>query len=144
MKNIFELLSRRWPLLFVIIVTLCLNADLHAGNVTGEDVDQAEAVGLHDYKINIASALAGDEAGLRQLLRLAPQHKFDGAGAESYTTRLGYLLKRWGDHRFAAVLRTESTVVRKEVIRHLDEYAVDKHMRRYPETSSLSEHRITN
>jgi hypothetical protein len=111
-----------------------------AREIAGEDVDQAEAAGLHTYVSQVADALEKKETGLRAFLQLSVRPVFDGAGAESYTARLGYLLKLWGDHDFAAVLKGESDAVKREVIRRLDEYAIDQHIRKYPETTALAEH----
>ena len=103
---------------------------------------QAQAAGLHSYVDQVANALAKNETGLRAFLQLSVRRVFDGAGAEAYTSRLGYLLKLWGDHDFAAVLRGESDAVKRDIIQRLDEYAIDQQIRKYPETSSLAEHQI--
>ncbi len=59
---------------------------------------------------------------------------------EAYNARLAKLLKTWGDRPFASTLRTEAKSVKQEVLRRLDEYAIEQQMRKYPETSAVSKH----
>lgn len=111
-------------------------------NLAGEDIDQAEVLGMSEYKTDIGAALAKEHEGLRKVLLYSTQNKFDGAASESYSARIAYLLKLWGDHAFAAVLKSEPATVKKEILRRLDEFAVDEHIKQFPETSALGEHRL--
>ena len=79
--------------------------------------EQAASVGI-DYRRAYARAFAGHEDGLATMFRVTPA--LDGGGAEGHSDDLQKLLTKYGDARFAAILRHESRKVRQSVVDSLD------------------------
>src|SRR5439155_9724065 len=65
-------------------------------------------------------AIATDAAGLTALCRFTVSDGFVGAAAESHCSIILGLLQRWGDSRFARVLRAQPLRVRKAVVAAID------------------------
>lgn len=84
-----------------------------------ECIAGGQRVGI-DYARSPDRAIRGDAAGLRALFHFTVSDGFVGAAAESHCSIILGLLQRWGDSRFAHVLRTQPPPVRKAVIGAID------------------------
>jgi hypothetical protein len=73
-----------------------------------------------DYARSLNRAVAKDSGGLAELFRFTKTDGFMGAAAESHTSILLGLLQRWGDDRFARVLRRQKPDIRKAVVDAID------------------------
>jgi hypothetical protein len=80
-----------------------------------ECVSAGKFVGI-DYAHSLELAIRADPAGLAELFRFTETEGFVGAAAENHCGILIGLLRRWGDGRFAAVLRSQSLRIRQAVI----------------------------
>jgi hypothetical protein len=96
---------------------------------------------VKQYASIVQRALAKDPNGLRAFLEISAKSPFYGEAGLSYVSRLHHLLKIWGDHDFAAALRHENDAVKQAVTRLLDLCAVNEFPQKFPETSSLQEHK---
>ena len=85
----------------------------------GDDlVTSGKHVGI-DYAGALERAIRGESAGLAQLFRYTVSGEMDGEAGEAHAAILFGLLQRWGDRRFAHVLRAQKLSVRKAVIDNL-------------------------
>jgi hypothetical protein len=69
-----------------------------------------------DYRDAVERAIRQEPAGLTALFRFTDMGGADGSAGEAHATILYGLLQRWGDKRFAHVLRAQKLRVRKAVI----------------------------
>lgn len=69
-----------------------------------------------DYRGALERAIRREPAGLADLFRYTVVGEMDGATGEAHSAILFGLLQRWGDRRFAHVLRTQKPAIRKAVI----------------------------
>jgi hypothetical protein len=69
-----------------------------------------------DYPSALERAIRGEPAGLVELFRYTVIGEMDGAAGEAHSAILLGLLPRWGDRRFAHVLRAQKRGIRKAVI----------------------------
>ena len=69
-----------------------------------------------DYRDAVERAIRQEPAGLTALFRFTDMGGADGAAGEAHSAILFGLLQRWGDKRFAHVLRAQKLRVRKAVI----------------------------
>jgi hypothetical protein len=107
----------------------------------GECVSAGKRVGI-DYARLLDRAIEEDSVGLVGLFRFTVSHGFVGAAAENHCGILLGLLQRWGDERFARVLRRQKRDIRKAVIDAID-YSFDYpgwKPSQFPTTYSLAPH----
>src|SRR6266446_1724415 len=78
-------------------------------------VRSGKHVGI-DYPGALERAIRRDPAGLAELFRYTVIGGMDGAAGEAHSAILFGLLQRWGDRRFAHVLRAQKLGIRKAVI----------------------------
>lgn len=81
-------------------------------------VRSGKRVGI-DYVSALERAIRGQSGGLAELFRYTVVGEMDGAAGEAHAAVLFGLLERWGDKRFADVLRGQKRTVRKAVIETL-------------------------
>jgi hypothetical protein len=80
-----------------------------------ECVRSGKHVGI-DYPGALERAIRREPAGLAELFRYTVIGEMDGEAGEAHSAILFGLLQRWGDRRFAQVLRAQKLGVRKAVI----------------------------
>ena len=78
-------------------------------------VSSGKHVGI-DYPGALERAIRRDPAGLAELFRYTVIGELDGEAGEAHSAILFGLLQRWGDRRFAHVLRAQKVGIRKAVI----------------------------
>ena len=78
-------------------------------------VSSGKRVGI-DYPGALERAIRREATGLAELFRYTVIGEMDGATGEAHSAILFGLLQRWGDRRFARVLRTQKFAIRKAVI----------------------------
>ena len=78
-------------------------------------VSSGKQVGI-DYSGALERAIRREPAGLAELFRYTVVGELDGAAGEAHSAILFGLLQRWGDRRFAHVLRAQKLGIRKAVI----------------------------
>ena len=78
-------------------------------------VKSGKHVGI-DYRGALERAIRGERAGLAELFRYTVIGEMDGEAGEAHSAILFGLLQRWGDSRFAHVLRAQKLGVRRAVI----------------------------
>jgi hypothetical protein len=78
-------------------------------------VNSGKHVGI-DYREALERAIRGEPAGLAELFRYTVVGDMDGDTGEAHSAILFGLLQRWGDKRFAHVLRAQKRAIRKAVI----------------------------
>lgn len=78
-------------------------------------VSSGKRVGI-DYPGAVERAIRREPAGLAELFRYTVIGEMDGAAGEAHAAVLLGLLQRWGDTRFAHVLRAQKLRIRKAVI----------------------------
>jgi len=78
-------------------------------------VSSGKQIGI-DYPGALARAIRREPAGLAELFRYTVIGEMDGAAGEAHSAILFGLLQRWGDKRFAHVLRAQKPGIRKGVI----------------------------
>lgn len=78
-------------------------------------VRSGKHVGI-DYPGALERAIRGEPAGLAELFRYTVVGGMDGEAGEAHSAILFGLLQRWGDRRFAHVLRAQKLGIRKAVI----------------------------
>jgi hypothetical protein len=69
-----------------------------------------------DYPGALERAIRREPAGLAELFRYTVIGEMDGEAGEAHSAILFGLLQRWGDRRFAQVLRAQKLDIRKAVI----------------------------
>lgn len=87
-----------------------------------------------DYPATLERAIRGEPAGLAEMLRYTVNGDVDGAAGEAHSAILLGLLQRWGDKKFAHVLRAQKPEIRKAVIATLPIPSADEH--KFPFTYS--------
>jgi len=80
-----------------------------------ECVRSGRHVGI-DYSGALERAIRQEPAGLAELFRYTVIGELDGEAGEVHSAILFGLLQRWGDRRFAHVLRAQKLGIRKAVI----------------------------
>jgi hypothetical protein len=78
-------------------------------------VSSGKKVGI-DYPNAVERAIRREPAGLAELFRYTVIGGLDGEAGESHSAILFGLLQRWGDRRFAHVLRAQKLSIRKAVM----------------------------
>jgi hypothetical protein len=78
-------------------------------------VSSGKHVGI-DYRGALERAIRREPAGLAELFRYTVIGDLDGEAGEAHSAILFGLLQRWGDRRFAHVLREQKLRIRKAVI----------------------------
>jgi hypothetical protein len=78
-------------------------------------VSSGKRVGI-DYRGALERAIRREPAGLAELFRYTVIGGMDGAAGEAHSAILFGLLQRWGDRRFAHVLRAQKVRIRKAVM----------------------------
>ena len=78
-------------------------------------VRSGKHVGI-DYPGALERAIRREPAGLAELLRYTVVGEMDGEAGEAHSAILFGLLQRWGDRRFAHVLRAQKLGIRKAVM----------------------------
>jgi hypothetical protein len=78
-------------------------------------VRSGKHVGI-DYPGALERAIRREPAGLAELFRYTVIGGMDGEAGEAHAAILFGLLQRWGDRRFAHVLRAQKLGIRKAVI----------------------------
>jgi hypothetical protein len=78
-------------------------------------VSAGRHVGI-DYRGALELAIRRKPAGLAELFRYTIIGDLDGEAGEAHAAILFGLLQRWGDRRFAHVLRAQKRSIRKAVI----------------------------
>jgi hypothetical protein len=69
-----------------------------------------------DYRGALELAIRREPAGLAELFRYTDVGDLDGETGEAHSAILFGLLQRWGDRRFAHLLRAQKLSIRKAVI----------------------------
>ena len=69
-----------------------------------------------DYLGALERAIRREAPGLAELFRITASDGFDGDAGEAHSAILFGLLQRWGDRRFAHVLRAQNVRIRKAVM----------------------------
>ncbi len=72
-----------------------------------------------DYLGALERAIRGEPAGLAELFRYTVVGEMDGEAGEAHSAILFGLLQRWGDRRFAHVLRAQKRDIRKAVVANI-------------------------
>lgn len=85
------------------------------GWIHNKCVSSGKHVGI-DYPGALERAIRREPAGLAELFRYTVIGELDGAAGEAHSAILFGLLQRWGDRRFAHVLRAQKLGIRKAVI----------------------------
>ena len=80
-----------------------------------ECVRSGKHIGI-DYSGALERAIRREPAGLAELFRYTVVGELDGEAGEAHSAILFGLLLRWGDRRFAHVLRAQKLGIRKAVI----------------------------
>jgi hypothetical protein len=96
-----------------------LDAPPSAAQLRGWIYDKCVSSGKHvgiDYPGALERAIRREPAGLAELFRYTVVGELDGAAGEAHAAILFGLLQRWGDKRFADVLRAQKRGIRKAVI----------------------------
>ena len=88
-----------------------------------------------NYRDAVERAIRQEPAGLTALFRFTDMGGADGAAGEAHAAILYGLLQRWGDKRFAHVLRAQKLRVRKAVINDIAMPSGSE--RKFPLTSAL-------
>ncbi len=83
--------------------------------IDGACVSAGRHVGI-DYRGALERAIRGEPAGLAELFRYTVIGDVDGNAGEAHSAILFGLLQRWGDRRFAHLLRAQKLGIRKAVI----------------------------
>ncbi len=78
-------------------------------------VSSGKRIGI-DYAGALERAIRREPAGLVELFRYTVIGEMDGAAGEAHSAILFGLLQRWGDRRFARVLRAQKLGIRKAVM----------------------------
>ena len=78
-------------------------------------VRSGKRVGI-DYPGALERAIRQEPAGLAELFLYTVIGEMDGAAGEAHSAILFGLLQRWGDRRFAHVLRAQKLPIRKAVM----------------------------
>jgi hypothetical protein len=78
-------------------------------------VNSGKHVGI-DYRGALERAIRREPAGLAELFRYTVIGEMDGEAGEAHSAILFGLLQRWGDRRFARVLRAQKLDIRKAVM----------------------------
>ena len=100
-------------------------------------VSSGKHVGI-DYRGALERAIRREPAGLAELFRYTVIGGMDGEAGEAHSAILFGLLQRWGDKRFAHVLRAQKRGVRKAVI---DNIPIPPESRlKFPLTSASAPH----
>jgi len=81
-------------------------------------VKSGKQIGI-DYRGALERAIRREPAGLAELFRYTVSGEMDGEAGEAHSAILFGLLQRWGDRRFAQVLRAQKLPIRKGVIGNL-------------------------
>ncbi len=118
------------------VATLCVAAS-QSHDFCGAPPRLVHQFGL-TFRQALDQAYARKERGLATLFRMSTSPQLDGEWAECYATEMQKLLDVWGDKRFAAVLRKQSSSVRKAEWRVLRDIALMKFSGRYPEVFAAS------
>ena len=105
------------------------------GWVDKQCVSYGKRIGV-DYRGALESAIRGESAGLAELFRYTVVGSLDGEAGESHAAILFGLLQRWGDRRYARVLRAQKRAVRKAVVDDLPLTAGGE--LKFPLTSALA------
>ncbi len=108
---------------------------------SGDCINAGKWVGI-DYARALEGAIRKKPSGLAELFRFTDTAGFDGAAAEGHGAILLGLLQRWGDQRFARVLRAQPSRIRRAVIDAIA-YAFPEPVWKgshFPETYSLGSH----
>ncbi len=109
-------------------------------------INAGKYVGI-DYARALERAINKEPSGLAQLFRFTLGAGFDGGAGEAHCAILHGLLQRWGDRRFAHVLRAQPSRVRRAVIDAIDYVLPNAGLKHSPfqETYSLAHaKRLTN
>jgi hypothetical protein len=114
------------PLRVAIIVLLAASIQAQPLDVPPSDAqlrewiyDKCVSSGKHvgiDYRGALERAIRREPAGLAELFRYTVIGELDGAAGEAHSAILFGLLQRWGDRRFAHVLRVQKRGIREAVI----------------------------
>ena len=83
--------------------------------IDGKCVSSGKHVGI-DYPGALERAIRREPAGLAELFRYTVIGELDGEAGEAHFAILFGLLQRWGDKRFAHVLRAQKLRIRRAVI----------------------------
>lgn len=102
-----------------------------------ECVRAGKRIGI-DYPRALENAIRGEPSGLAELFRYTVAGGMDGNAGEAHAAILFGLLQRWGDKRFADVLRAQKRSIRKAV---LDELPLPSDSRvKFPLTRTSAPH----
>jgi hypothetical protein len=100
-------------------------------------ISSGKQVGI-DYRAALEGAIRREPAGLAELFRYTVIGDLDGATGEAHSAILFGLLQRWGDGRFAHVLRAQKLGIRKAVIENIPMPADGR--RKFPLTYASAPH----
>ena len=100
-------------------------------------VRSGKHVGI-DYPGALERAIRREPAGLAELFRYTVIGEMDGAAGEAHSDVLFGLLQRWGDKRFAHVLRAQKLGIRKAVMDNIGMPSGSE--RKYPLTYASAPH----
>lgn len=100
-------------------------------------VSSGKHVGI-DYPGALERAIRREPAGLAELFRYTVIGNIDGNAGEAHAAILFGLLQRWGDRRFAHVLRVQKLGIRKAVMDNIGMPPGSE--RKYPLTYASAPH----
>ena len=104
----------------------------------GDCINAGKYVGF-DYARALERAIHKEPSGLAELFRFTDTAGFDGAAGEGHVQILFGLLQRWGDRRFARVLRAQSSHIREIIVFEFGSAFPDQRSQ-FPKTYSLAPH----
>ena len=104
----------------------------------GDELARAAKRSSFDYAGALERAIRKEPAGLTALFRYTVDGDTDGAAGEAHAAILFGLLQRWGDRRFAHVLRAQKRDIRKAVIDTIPMPPESRH--KFPLTYALAPH----
>ena len=107
--------------------------------LTRPDIIRYRYCGI-DYARALERALRKEPSGLAELFRATYTCRFDAGAGEAHTAILLGLLQRWGDRRYAQVLRAQPSRVRRAVMGEIASALDEPERRHFPETYSLAPH----
>lgn len=105
---------------------------------SGDCINAGKYVGF-DYARALERAIHKEPSGLAELFRFVDTAGFDGAAGEGHVQILFGLLQRWGDRRFARVLRAQPSHIREIVVFEFGSAFPDQR-NQFPKTYSLAPH----
>lgn len=108
---------------------------------SGDCINAGKYVGI-DYASALEGAIRKQPSGLAELFRFTDTAGNDGGAGEGHSAILLGLLQRWGDQRYAQVLRAQPGRIRRAVIDAIAYAFPESEWKgsHFPKTYSLAPH----